>query len=702
MSSNVGKGKEAAAVPSTSKSRSVCSAKSVTRSTEQVKTTKPTRSLREKVLVRSASRRSSLSEDTHVSSLPEETILNETVTERVSEWASKPHLLVDSDEESSDCSSISETAPGRKSMIHFTTKRSGVEMDLATKKANDMLLQGKDALESAGNMKRECKQTALESLQGLYEIVLSLSDSRARHKHNLEKERHRHAQELVRIERAHNKMITGTLSQLTTQITDTNRQLTENSNETKAIRSWLGHETEEPYRQIKYISQRMVHLENAIGKVTAQKWEGPSEKKAKGDHDQVAASHQARISAQLDQVSKQLDELRRGLDRVANDTNRILTDDTKKLNSEVLETHMEETGKGLTEVKAAIEKAESKICQTVTTTPMAPAMSPAVKGDLRKHLEPIAERLEAVSSELRTLREARSKTPPPTTSLGAELALAELAKVTASAQPTYAQVARKPRVPQPNHTLIVSSTDPQKSGEKVIDTIREVLDCRNSGARVDRIRKGRNQKVILSCNSKDDLKLVKTKIERGQSLKVEEAKTNNPLAKIKDVLAYHTDAELVETVRRQNDHLLQGLSAKDIAIRVRYRKKARNALECHPVLELSPEVHKRFLEAGKIYVGLQRRPIVDQSPLVQCAKCLGFGHTKTVCRERDSFCSHCGGTHTWESCLGRKEGRPPTCRNCQKNKNTTINQGHNAYSDECPEKQKWDAIARSRITYLHC
>ncbi|GBP00868.1 hypothetical protein EVAR_50150_1 [Eumeta japonica] len=60
--------------------------------------------------------------------------------------------------------------------------------------------------ESAGNMKRECKSIATECLQSLYEIVLALSDSRSRHKYNLEAERTKHAQELVRIERPTTKI----------------------------------------------------------------------------------------------------------------------------------------------------------------------------------------------------------------------------------------------------------------------------------------------------------------------------------------------------------------------------------------------------------------------------------------------------------------------------------------------------------------
>ncbi|GBP90800.1 hypothetical protein EVAR_102482_1 [Eumeta japonica] len=71
------------------------------------------------------------------------------------------------------------------------------------------------------------------------------------------------------------------------------------------------------------------------------------------------------------------------------------------------------------------------------------------------------------------------------------------------------------------------------------------------------------------------------------------------------------------------------------------RKRARNQLQCHPVLELSTSVHKRFLEAGKLYIDLQKVAVYDQSPLVQCAKCLGFGHTKAVFGEKTATCSYC-------------------------------------------------------------
>ncbi|GBP83806.1 hypothetical protein EVAR_56989_1 [Eumeta japonica] len=44
-------------------------------------------------------------------------------------------------------------------------------------------------------------------------------------------------------------------------------------------------------------------------------------------------------------------------------------------------------------------------------------------------------------------------------------------------------------------------------------------------------------------------------------------------------------------------------------------------------------------------MGLQRRPVWDQSPLAQCSHCLGYGHSRRFCKEASEKCAHCvGGT----------------------------------------------------------
>ncbi|GBP95485.1 hypothetical protein EVAR_65216_1 [Eumeta japonica] len=64
---------------------------------------------------------------------------------------------------------------------------------------------------------------------------------------------------------------------------------------------------------------------------------------------------------------------------------------------------------------------------------------------------------------------------------------------------------------------------------------------------------------------------------------------------------------------------LEGLDWDKVRARVCYRRRARNDLECHPVLKVSAELYHRLIKVGFVYVGLQRRPVWDQSPLVQCS-----------------------------------------------------------------------------------
>lgn len=700
---------ETASVTSKKTTKSAASTKSAPRiviqkEVAEARPVRPARSLRERVLERAASRRSSISEGQTEQSLPSPPPLPEMPPpsqmdiscERVASWNQEgiPPRTIESDGELSEESSISESTTGRPSMLVCSTRRTGVEMDAATKLANETLLRAKEAIESAGNMKRECKLIALEGLQTLYETVLSLSDSRSRHKNNLEKERVRHAQELVRVERAHTKATAELIKNMSQSLGEARADLTDNLEETRAVRSWLGYETREPFSKIDEMARAIVKLESSIDEVAKTVQRGSAEP-AKTPN--AVPTSIEKLDTKLASLSAQIDELRRDVQKVKVGTDQLVE---SRKGPNISPTSIEAVGglhrkidAGLEDLKTAVKQTEERLLKA--TSDISPPTEN--KTDIKEQLQPLTERLEAVSSELRTIRENRAKTPPPVISLEAELALAGGQQ---TSKPTYAQMARKPKEPRPNHTLIISSTDPNKTGENVIEVIRKALDQKKSGARVDRVRKGRNQKVILSCSTSEDLKQVANDTRDCKDIEIQFARAKNPLVRIKDVLAYHSDAEMLDKIKTQNKEIFQGLSPEDSTIKIRYRKAARNPLECHPVLETSPEVHKRLMEAGKVYIGLQRRPVLDQSPLVQCTKCLGFGHTRVVCKEETQLCSFCGEAHTWDNCPRREQGRAPNCRNCTRAENKTTNRQHVAFSEECPERQRWDLIARSKITYL--
>lgn len=250
----------------------------------------------------------------------------------------------------------------------------------------------------------------------------------------------------------------------------------------------------------------------------------------------------------------------------------------------------------------------------------------------------------------------------------------------------------------PMHTIIVSSEDDQDTSQTVIDKIRTAVDAKNSGVRVDRVRKAKDQKVVLSCQSKEDLEKITAKIKNPQNhLRVESMKNKDPLVIIKDVLSFNTDEDIVTAIKNQNGHLLSSISPDDLRVEVKYRKKARNPHENHLVLRVSPKVWQRLTSAGRVQIDLQRVRVQDQSPLIQCSRCLGYGHGRKLCCDTVDLCSHCAGPHLRADCPSWLAGEAPACRNCHTAKYDKTE--HNAFDNECPIRKKWDAIARSSVAY---
>lgn len=674
---------------------------------------KTARSLREKVLKKTSLARSVSSEPPQTQTPvtePPPTMEESNLQERIEAWEhiNEPTRKLLAEEEETSDASINESLAsdsGRPSLLTTTTKRLAVEMDYATKEANTLLLQGKEALEGTHNMKRECKIEAHRCLQSLYEIVLSLSDSRSRHKNNLEKERTRHAQELVRVERAHNKRVMELNTMLSAKLELAQSGIDNTHREAKDIRKWLEFETVTPHEHIGETRKSTAAIERRLQDLAAKT--GTQTTQNTATHTAPQKSNDDKIQMALITLQNQNDLLRKTIERVQNTAGEIFR--TVSATAEKL-TDIQKTSEapadaaeGYKEIKTMVSKFTDNIKDVIN---MAPTTKPT---DFTEHLAPITERLKMISSDLKGIKEVKPPAPGPGISLAAEMAQAEKVKHPTTTKPTYAAVAKvwPPQTPAQRpintHTLIVSSLDKSATGEKVIDQIRVTLDPKKSGARVDRLKKARNQKIILSCGSKDDLKIVENRLKQNKTLKAEVPKTNNPLVIVKDVLNYHTDTDIVEHILAQNKSLLEGVEQPERTIKVRYRKRARNNLECHPVLEVSPKLHRNLLALGKIYIGLQRRPVADQSPLVQCIRCLGYGHTKALCKEAKDRCSYCGKSHKWEDCLSRKQGKPPTCINCA---NNTKEQGpqpeaeHQAHSTECPTRHKWDNIARAKITYL--
>lgn len=267
---------------------------------------------------------------------------------------------------------------------------------------------------------------------------------------------------------------------------------------------------------------------------------------------------------------------------------------------------------------------------------------------------------------------------------------------------TYAQATAAMPTREPErenlHSIIVTSPNDTDTADKVVEKIRQAVKATTTGVQIDKIRKTKNQTVVISCKEKLEMERVRTKItEASAELNVTEAKNKWPLVVVKDVMKYLSDEEITAAIVNQNGSILQGIQVQESDLKLKYRRKARNHLQCHVVLQVAPQIWKRLTEAGLIHVDLQRVIVEDQSPLIQCTKCLGFGHGRRFCKEpEEDICSHCGGPHLRADCQALLRNEKPECRNCKIGKKEC---SHNAFDKNCPTRKKWEEVARRAVAY---
>lgn len=248
------------------------------------------------------------------------------------------------------------------------------------------------------------------------------------------------------------------------------------------------------------------------------------------------------------------------------------------------------------------------------------------------------------------------------------------------------------------HSVVITSKDEMDTGEKVLEKVREVVDAKEGWIQVQKVRKARDRKVIIGLSTKEDRNRMKERLSKdGVNLSVEEVENRDPMLMLRSVLAVNSDDDIAKALRNQNRTVFRDLDPENDRIKVRYRRKTRNPHTNHVVVSVSPTIWRRSLDVGVVHIDLQRIKVEDQSPLVQCTRCLSFGHGKRYCREAVDLCGHCGGPHMRTECSEWLANEPAKCKNCEKAGN--INTEHNAFSLACPVRKKWDELARATVAY---
>lgn len=392
----------------------------------------------------------------------------------------------------------------------------------------------------------------------------------------------------------------------------------------------------------------------------------------------------------------------------------------------LLRSHHEAQQKLLEEVKAAHKEAEStrwltyeveahgkehtKMLERLATKvdsrsePMQAGAAPASEQDKQAATQIFSQELRRVQEDIATLRleigtlnmtldastRQISGTAPSTTQPTSRRARQEggldLSKETPPK--TYADALATPKF-----GIMLESVEPRHTSEDVLKQLKGSVDLIEMGIGVNKVTKISKQRVIINCDSAADREvLLHTIKEKNKSLTVAQTRPKNPLLRLVGVTADLKDAKIEEAVLNQNRSHLVELSEEEKKVKVVRRIRGRSSALNNVILETSPILWQR-LQGKKLRIGYQMVDALDQTPLIQCYNCLGFGHRARDC-DKDTKCGHCAGPHDTRKCSVRN--LPPRCTNC-----TALNleNSHPAYSSACPEWRRRDRLARAAVSY---
>lgn len=175
------------------------------------------------------------------------------------------------------------------------------------------------------------------------------------------------------------------------------------------------------------------------------------------------------------------------------------------------------------------------------------------------------------------------------------------------------------------------------------------------GIKIDRVIKGRNKSVRIVAG-RDELDRLKPMLD-SLGIDVKHVGKLNPRLMIRDIPSSVDGPQLVKDLIRQN---LDGVA--DDVVRLVYWSPAKGNRASSAVIDVPPDVRNRLLNQGRVYLGCFSCRIADHLRILQCFKCLGFGHIAKSCQAVGDTCGHCGDGHESRACP--KTGTLK-CRNCE-------------------------------------
>lgn len=221
--------------------------------------------------------------------------------------------------------------------------------------------------------------------------------------------------------------------------------------------------------------------------------------------------------------------------------------------------------------------------------------------------------------------------------------------------------------------------------------VNKMLSSENIEATIISSNYTKNGDCVIKFNQKDDVNCIAKKMEDNLGIKAQSRPILIPKMTISYVPKYISLGELVtELIVKSNKWLEEMIkSGECFEVLFTYEVKDWGSIVCR----VSPKIRAELMLHGNmIKVENRSCPIKDRFHVLQCGKCLEFGHRTKVCRKETVTCTHCAEGHKWKDCPHKDMKEKLCCSNCSATADGGISfassTNHEVRSHKCPIYQR--------------
>lgn len=324
-----------------------------------------------------------------------------------------------------------------------------------------------------------------------------------------------------------------------------------------------------------------------------------------------------------------------------------------------------------------------------------------LKGNQRK----LETKIEAISDLLEEVIKSGDHTPSPTAcpENGNGNKILRVSRTTTHWTPPTAAI-HQPDTSRFRHALTVCEKNNPTSSANTLQAWRDSVSFVDTNFSPANIKYVSNNKIRVEFDKPEHIEITLNKIISPQcKITAEPAKTLQPMVILKGVPKSVTQEELVDIITKQNDCISKNLSNESDLI-YKFSLGNRNANLYNAVIQASQPVWRTIIANQSVNLNHNRIHVENYIPILQCFKCLQFGHTKKRCTNQTTICSHCSSTsHTYKDCAFKSNPQETRCHNCSefnhKHNITNKNIAHSATSAYCPRHIQTKRKVQTKINY---